>query len=67
LFNGNNKIINRKKKEEEDDDDDDDDDGQQGGGWIQLLISPLNIFLSFSQFPCFFLFNLCVHFLWLDD
>lgn len=24
-----------------------------GGGGISLLISPLNISLSFSQFPCF--------------
>ena len=32
-----------------------DDDGQEAGGGISLLISPLNIFLSFSQFPYFFL------------
>lgn len=44
-------IIKKLKKEE------DDDDGQRAGGGIQLLISPLNIFLSFSQFSNVFFFS----------
>jgi len=43
-------LFNKKKKKKKKKEDD---DGQEAGGGISLLISPLNIFLSFSEFPYF--------------